>query len=99
MILRRAAIVFLCLTSCNTAGSTRPVSHEESTLSRPANSLSDGSSIPDPVGTVAINGSSAAMGDGPTTERVVGYVAIIGGVIAITILTIGFYKLVRLMAH
>jgi hypothetical protein len=75
------------------------VSHEESTLSRPANSLSDGSSIPDPVEIVVINGSSAAMGGGPTTERVVGYVAIIGGVIAITILTIGFYKLARLMAH
>jgi hypothetical protein len=47
----------------------------------------------------AINGSSAAIGDGPTTERVVGYVAIIGGVIAVTILAIGFYKLVRLVAH
>jgi hypothetical protein len=47
----------------------------------------------------AINGSSAAIGDGPTTERVVGYVAIIGGVIAVTILALGFYKLVRLVAH
>jgi hypothetical protein len=46
-----------------------------------------------------INGSSAAIGDEPTTERVVGYVAIIGGVLAITVLTIGFYKLFRLMTH
>jgi hypothetical protein len=99
MILRRAAIAFLCLTSCNTAVSTRPLSHEEITLSRPVNSLSDGSSVPGTAEIVAINGSSVAIGDGPTTERVVGYVAIIGGVIAVTVLTIGFYKLVRLVTH
>jgi hypothetical protein len=98
MILRRAAIAFLCLTGCNTVGSTRPASHEESTFSSPVNSLSDGS-IPGTAAIDAMNASSAAIGDEPTTERVVGYVAIIGGVIAITILTIGFYKLVRLVAH
>ncbi len=99
MILRRVTIAFLCLTSCNTVGSPRPVSHEESTLSRPVNSLSDGSSIPGMAEIPAVDGSSAALNDGPTTERVVGYVAIIGGVMAITVLTIGFYKLVRLLAH
>ncbi|HEX9129214.1 MAG TPA: hypothetical protein VF850_08640 [Gemmatimonadaceae bacterium] len=68
-------------------------------LARPVNSLSDGSSVPGTAEIAAINGSSAAIGDGPTTERVVGYVAIIGGVMAVTVLTIGFYKLVRLVTH
>ncbi len=47
----------------------------------------------------AIDFTTGNVGADPTTERVVGYVAIIGGVIAVTILTIGFYKLVRLVAH
>jgi len=33
----------------------------------------------------------------PTTERIVGYVAIAAGVIAVTILLIGFYKLAKLL--
>ena len=35
----------------------------------------------------------------PTTECVVGYVALAAGVIAVTIFVIGFYKLGRLLAH
>ena len=35
----------------------------------------------------------------PTTERAVGYVAIAAGVIAMTILLIGFYKLGKVLGH
>jgi hypothetical protein len=99
MVLRRAALAFLFLAGCNTAGSTRPVNHEESTLSSPVKYLSDESILPGSLEMPVMDASSAAIGDEPTTERIVGYVAIIGGVLAFTILAIGFYKLARLLAH
>jgi hypothetical protein len=45
----------------------------------------------------AIAKCSAAID--PTTEHAVGYLAIAAGIVAFTILAIGFYKLVKLLGH
>jgi len=99
MMLRRAAIAFLCLTGCSAVGPTRPVAHEESAISKAGISSSEGPSIPDSAQGATINPAPGTVDAEPTTERVVGYVAIIGGVIALTILAIGFYKLAKLLSH
>ncbi len=99
MILRRLAIAFLCLTSCNTVGSPRPVSYDESTVPQTVNPISDRPGVRGSPEIDAISSAPGTAGTEPTTERVVGYVAIIAGVMACTILIIGFYKLAKLLGH
>jgi hypothetical protein len=99
MILRRAVIAAVFLTGCSSLGPTRPAALEQSTVSRADNSSSYGLSIPSAAEVGTINSLPDEVDAEPTAERVVGVVAIIGGVIAFTILIIAFYKFAKLLAH
>jgi len=99
MTFLRAAIAIICLSGCTAIGRPRTVAPEGSTISWASDPYGDRPIDAGSAEMAAINFTTGTVGADPTTERVVGYVAIIGGVIAITIVTIGFYKLVRLVAH
>jgi hypothetical protein len=99
MILRRVAIAFLCLTSCNTIGSPRPVSYDESTVSQPGNPLGDGSSVPGTAEIDAINSVPGIAGTDPTAEHVVSCAALIAGAIFLTGLIIVVYKVGKILHH
>lgn len=100
MMPRRALITtLLCLTACSTTGSTRPITHEGITTS-PTDDLVDGrSGIFGATETTMSDRARNTVGTDPTAERAIGYVAIVAGVAALTIVFIGFYKLARLLAH
>lgn len=98
MVRSRAVLALLYLIGCSTVPAPRTVSHEETIY----DSGSFSSDVPVTRGVPEVVSSDPSLGTigvEPTTERVVGYVAIIGGVIACTILIIGFYKLVKLLGH
>jgi hypothetical protein len=94
----RAAIALLFLTACISMGTTRTVVHQETVPNADA-FPTDVSSSQGAAGVAAIDPLPGTVVVEPTTERVVSYVAIIGGVIACTILIIGFYRLAKLLGH
>jgi hypothetical protein len=94
----RAAIALLFLAACSAVATTGTGTHEE-TVPNTGTFSSDVSSTHGEAEAPTIDSSLATIVVEPTTERVVGYVAIIGGVIACTILIIGFYKLAKLLGH